>query len=361
MQQRFLKVTLGILILVVLYRLIIILYINPAYDRKNPLHPELIGMQQFSIDPAVDTVIIGKNGTLIRITAHSFTDCSGNALSGNITVFLREFYTTRDIVLSGLTTTTNNDVLETGGMIYLNAQQDKRPVCVSQKHQLGIIIPSAERKKGMMHYTGIMSRVNKNINWVRPEGLLDDTIWYKEQTGEWDQDEMKPEEAFKKGILQRLGKPAGSDDTFFNEYRNGDFSSYGFNNKVNYIFETKKLGWINIARLASQPDNKEASIAVRLRNKQPLNTVFVKLILPNQGEYLQAYKLDDGRYVFGKDLTDKIDLPLGAKGYLLAACYYNHRLFYSMTEFIISDNQMFSIELKETTSEKLKSILLEKF
>lgn len=361
MKQWVFKIVLGILILAGLYWLIIILYIDPAYGNRNPLHPGLITLQQFSINPGRDTLIRGKEGTLIRIERNSFNDCSGKPLKGKVTIFLSEFYTPGDIVLSGLTTTSNGDILETGGMIWLTVRQDKWPVCINEKHQLGIIIPGHNYRKNMKYYTGKVNQTNKKINWIRPAGLLNDTVISFEQTKKWDREKISLSRAVKKGIVTTDTIVLGHDNKFYNDYLNGVFDPFLPEDIKNYVFETRNPGWINIDRLIGQSDTRQISVIVRLRNKQLLNKVFVKLILPDKGVYLQAYRLDDGRYIFGTNFTEKVNLPLGAKGYLLATTYYRHKPFYSLTEFKIQNDQTFNIELKETTSESLKKLIEQKF
>ena len=68
-----------------------------------------------------DTLIQGKEGTLIFIEKESFTNQFGNVKTDSIEIELKEIYKVEDIIAQRISMKSNGEILETGGMINLRA------------------------------------------------------------------------------------------------------------------------------------------------------------------------------------------------------------------------------------------------
>jgi hypothetical protein len=84
----------------------------------NRLFERNAQLQRFTINSAEDTTIAGQRGTLISFKADSSTSTIGR----DIEIDLCEYYSIGQCLLSGLSTTSNNRILETSGMIRLEAR-----------------------------------------------------------------------------------------------------------------------------------------------------------------------------------------------------------------------------------------------
>jgi hypothetical protein len=83
---------------------------------------ENLTTQTFSIDNNIDNLITGESGTILRINKNIFVDKNGKPIKGLIEIKLIEALKPIDMVLGNLTTTTfDNQLLQTGGMLYINA------------------------------------------------------------------------------------------------------------------------------------------------------------------------------------------------------------------------------------------------
>lgn len=78
--------------------------------------------QQYFLNAEQGIVLIGKQGTVIKIPANCFVDETGNIATGKITFTMQEVYSYQDMILQNLTTTSDGQQLETGGMLYLEAK-----------------------------------------------------------------------------------------------------------------------------------------------------------------------------------------------------------------------------------------------
>ncbi len=137
---------------------------------NDPFKEEIVASQFYEINAKKDTVLEGKNGTLLAFTKDSFIDSYGTIVKGIIQIELAEAFTLGDMVLSNLTTTSGNQLLETDGMIYFNATKEGEQLTVNPASPIRIEIPTTKRKAGMMVYRGIRDR-DGNMNWVNPVKL----------------------------------------------------------------------------------------------------------------------------------------------------------------------------------------------
>lgn len=78
--------------------------------------------QEFSFQISENTTITGAQGTVLQIPANAFVNSVGLTVEGTVTLVLQEAYTYKDMILQNLATTSNDQLLETGGMLYLEAK-----------------------------------------------------------------------------------------------------------------------------------------------------------------------------------------------------------------------------------------------
>lgn len=72
--------------------------------------------QQFQVNNLRDTVLRGKEGTVLHIPKNSFN------VNGTVIITITEFYSIEDIIMNKLsTTTTDGQQLVSGGMVYISA------------------------------------------------------------------------------------------------------------------------------------------------------------------------------------------------------------------------------------------------
>lgn len=127
-------------------------------DADRSLHTET-----FEINNSKDTVLFTSNGSAYIIPSGTF-----NALPDKpVTIEIREALTTEQILKSGLSTTSNGSLLETGGMFYLNARQNEKSLAFNTGKSITTQLPTGELKPDMKLYSG--ERLpDGTINWVNP-------------------------------------------------------------------------------------------------------------------------------------------------------------------------------------------------
>jgi hypothetical protein len=75
--------------------------------------------QSFTVNPTIEQIKTGADGTVIQIFGNAFTDDDGNLISTPITMTLTEYLTLGDMILGNVQTTSNNQLLVTGGSFNL--------------------------------------------------------------------------------------------------------------------------------------------------------------------------------------------------------------------------------------------------
>jgi len=163
-------------------RIVVITDTTIAANTKNediifdPIRPQYKKASRFTIDTTKDTILVGKEGTRIHIPADAFSNVATNQqIRGIVSFELEEYYALSDMLLANLTTRSDNQVLETGGMINLSAFQDDQELKLSKLIQ--IEVPTKNKKNDMQLFTG--QETENGINWI-----IDDTSSVNQQLEE---------------------------------------------------------------------------------------------------------------------------------------------------------------------------------
>lgn len=125
-----------------------------------------IRTQLFTINPAKETKIIGARGGIFLIPAGAFEGTSP------VTIELKEVYAPIEILSAGLTTESNGELLESGGMFYINAKRDGKEL--ELKKEITGSIPSNYINDSMKLFKGEVKE-DGNVNWVDPGPLETDS------------------------------------------------------------------------------------------------------------------------------------------------------------------------------------------
>lgn len=87
---------------------------------------------------------------------------------------VQEFYTTPDIILAGLSTRAGAELLETGGMVKLDATADGKPVALREGQRLLLRMPTARKEAGMQLFQGINTPSGQHgSDWQLPPAAAD--------------------------------------------------------------------------------------------------------------------------------------------------------------------------------------------
>lgn len=125
--------------------------------------------QEFSISTNNDTILKCKEGIVLKISSNSFAfEDNDNQISKNIDLKIKEFYKLSDFIAANLTTTTKDDILETGGTIYIEAFSEGKKCKLKKDQTIEIRFPYKDKKEDMELFTGQFNESNI-IEWTKQE------------------------------------------------------------------------------------------------------------------------------------------------------------------------------------------------
>lgn len=116
---------------------------------------ELEDNDSHTIDQRMESIIELKKGTEVNIPIHAFCHMDGTPLeSQKVDLLFKEAFSYADMVDERLFTQTEDQWLETGGMIYIEASQNGVPLKLQDGKSIALLFPEQEMKDGMELFTG---------------------------------------------------------------------------------------------------------------------------------------------------------------------------------------------------------------
>lgn len=131
-------------------------------DLQNRLSSS--GEQIITIQPDRNQQFTAAGGTVVVIPAQSFVFEDGSAPRGPVAITVREAYDPADWITHNLTTMSDGRLLQTGGMVYLDAQSDGKPLTLATGALLTVAMPAKNIDPGMeLFYSS--PGADGSVNW----------------------------------------------------------------------------------------------------------------------------------------------------------------------------------------------------
>ena len=354
--------------------------------------------QKYLIKTEKDTVLLGSAGTALYISKNTFIDSLGKLIVGEVVVELIEANTPPEIVLGNLSTVSNGNFLQTGGMLYINATLNGNQLNIESNKDILVNQPTDSVIDNMSQYDGVIN--SSGINWSNPKKLRKKYLNSKrriktagatnvsysvpslyENVKVGDYNNVKYPKGLREKIDELIYSGNGliiSNDSVVkidgynvNLYK-GELRSYndiniidvedgevinGFeiDTKTSYCFPITKLGWVNIDRLFHDPRTKKVEFITKINDDAEFTKVYITLVTERM--YIPGYQMKNEDYSFTHSDGEKPMLPIGASAVVIAIAYKDEKPFYSLQKLIISENQTISLNLRETSMDSLRQIL----
>lgn len=108
----------------------------------------------------------GKAGTNVWVEPHTFRFADGSHPQTPITLSLKEAYGYEEMILDGLSTHSDGNLLETGGMIYLEASADGQALQIGPGSDIVVGMPTQKQLPGMQLFMGEQNTAGQVANWT---------------------------------------------------------------------------------------------------------------------------------------------------------------------------------------------------
>lgn len=134
-------------------------------------------------DPTVAQTITGDNGTIINISANTFTDNDNNVITTPVTARLSEFLTLEKMIKNNAQTTSNGQLLVTGGSFDLTFEDENGNPVNANPWSIQATIPVqtdiAGLENDMQYFVGNRTTVDgrEMVDWTLGQGQ---EVWFDE-------------------------------------------------------------------------------------------------------------------------------------------------------------------------------------
>lgn len=172
-------------------------------------------VQTFTINASTYSQFTGMNGVTVSVPANSFKYANGNPVTGTITMNLIEILDQSSMILMGMPTTSDGEILVSGGQINLTATQNGSQVFLNENASISVFVPTTNIDPSMQLFDGIADS-NGDVDWILS---VDDSTSFPDSVG------------------------------FVPDSSGGSFGGYYF-----FDWTDSSLGWINCDYFYSSPD-----------------------------------------------------------------------------------------------------------
>lgn len=96
----------------------------------------------YTVSSTKSTCLLTHKGTLLMIPAQAFVHANGSPVNeGEVTLKIEEYYGLSDMLMAGLSTSSNHKLLATGGMINLTAMAEGQELQLAPQKEIGVGMP----------------------------------------------------------------------------------------------------------------------------------------------------------------------------------------------------------------------------
>ena len=257
----------------------------------------IVPSEYYTINSSRDTLLEGGQGTKITIPKLTFCDENGNILP-EIKIELREFYKLSDMMFSNLTTMSNGKIIETGGMIYINATSENKKLEIVKGKNITVEFKTNYNSE-MKVFSGETDSLG-NINW------------YKQNE-------------------KRLNEDAPRVDTI------------PYSPNLHNILTSNTLGWVNCDKFLSFPETTD----IFVKNQNGIDTnVFCGLILKKYNSIIPSTFTNNNAVKFHP-------VPLNEEAIIILLSFKQDKYSYGFKDVVLSKKATYDISMNFISKEEL--------
>lgn len=262
-------------------------------------------LQKFNENADAAFEITGKGGVQLKFPAGSLLDKDGQPVSGPVNLKLIEIFNKKDVLLSGIDTESYGSLLETGGQIFVEAEQNGNKLKLNPNKNVDVLFPKD------------------------PNQTADNMILFVARPSD--------------------GNDANSQPTW------KVFSDKGLPTQNNYYeFRLPELSWINIDRFINDGKAK-TNISVTLDGSQATGNVNIEIWIVFKN-IKSAFKLP-GLTTVGGNYANL--LPLGEEIKLAIVAVNQHgQMYIDSRDLTTEDNKTYTLTPRPVTQAEMDVFIL---
>ncbi len=288
-------------------------------------------------------VITGSEGTQILIPENAFVFENGTSPRHQINLYLTEYYTKKEFVGARLNTMNNDNLLESAGMIHVEAKWLNTPLELAEGKELEILFPKTEGDfsiyYGKRDGEGVM-------NWEKGEDNI-------RREAEVSSRRNRPNRKTGMEMIYLTDSNNHIDSLFMGTGADRKKAKKLWNEqKLQRTFlQAKQLGFINCDDLIKGAGVKEVDYAISVDNED-VNAISAFLLFENINSVLELKQ--ESANVF--KLSGQ--MPLGAKVQLIiTGMDQNEVLYIFENKFRVKERETLKVNLEKSSYVALEKLL----
>jgi hypothetical protein len=284
--------------------------------------------QTFNINTTKDTVIVCKNGTKLTITANTFITLNKITVNGFVQLQVREAYSFTDIIANGLQTTSNKNLLESAGMVYLNAMQNNSALDININKPILLSMPCQNKRSDMQLFY-----LDKNAN----DNLIN-------TTSTWIANGQKQDVL--KSIIAVAKDESVETETSDNLKPITVNKNYAKTEKI-YQFSVRNFGWINCDRFSNIVNKTD--LTIELQNENDSSYLRGLLIFPKIKSVINL--------IYINKTFIQTNLPIGEEAYFVSFKTIDGKVLTNIQKIIITKDTIKADAFKDIPTKQVKATL----
>lgn len=316
---------------------------NENTEKSSKIEREKIFEENFEVnnDSLIQKFVIKSNKTTLIRARHGTTvvfpaDCFKVPQGEDVNIHLIECFSIKNILNENLcTTTSDGEILETDGMIFLLATNHKGDTLNELKgnKRIRVTMPTKKKKEGIKIFEGLSE--NRFVNWIESRDANmsnSDSIIYESDL--WVNIDSSESETNQNAVIK-----------FNNE-------SIKNENLVTYIFSISKMGWINCDRYIESKNPTELLVEINPNDKKGK----FYIVFGNSNSIVVGDEMAnaESKFIFR-------NIPKNEPITIVGMYSEEDKIFFGMKDYKVTGEPISFPALTLTSRDNLTSAMLEKF
>lgn len=310
-----------------------------------------IPSQLFTIMSDKSTKIVGKNGTSIFVNPSNLVMENGETIGENIEIELKELTNQEQLFRGNAQTTSNGQLLVSGGAYYINLTSDGKQLRLKEGKSLTVMFPKFTSNEMQLFY-GERDTLGQ-MNWEKTdqtfENITNQKVAFIEQAIQVSPSSSTNEiDSLIAYIELDSTKPLTKEEKKMIEVQKKNFD---LADKFYKAVELKKFGWINCDRFYDIAN--KTNLHYVFNKKDSIVSANVYLLFSDINSMMTDYyyEFQNKRFYSGFQ-----NIPYGAKTKLIAFSVKNGKTQTYQSELIIKTNETIELTLQETNQDDIEKL-----
>lgn len=322
--------------------------VNSFEDFKKSLKPET---QTFWIHTTGDTTIEGNKGTTVTLATGNMIDNAGNSPSGKVKIELTEYTTNSNYFSDKLSTQSGNELIETNGMINIEAFQNDKKLNLQGGKSIEIGFPKTSDKEftnfngtrlkdGTMDWKNLAINQSFNVKLNGPDGVV-------LTSGEGSMGKTYPYKLITSGDTTGLAK-------FFKEQEKID----AFRNEYYDIIQSNKLDYINCDRFLRDNSQQLYMTHFEINIDDPSITIMgANIIFEDIKSIVEIYMYEEDKIASQRSLNMAIPDKVKVKIITIGQNVKTKEIYFYQESTSIEGDYIKTLSLEKSSFEEIQKHL----